>query len=42
MPRHLTHARLGWAIEPIIQKRSKESLIHTREATRQALHDQNL
>ena len=30
---------LGWAIEPIIQKLPKESLIHTLEATRQALHD---
>jgi hypothetical protein len=29
---------LGWAIEPIIQKLPKESLIHTLEATRQALH----
>ena len=28
---------LGWAIEPIIQKLPKESLIHTLEATRQAL-----
>jgi hypothetical protein len=30
---------LGWAIEPIIQKLPKESLIHTLDATRQALHD---
>lgn len=29
---------LGWAIEPIIQKLPKESLISTLEATRQALH----
>ena len=29
---------LGWAIEPIIQKLPKESLIHSLEATRQALH----
>jgi hypothetical protein len=29
---------LGWAIEPIIQKLPKESLIHTLEATREALH----
>ena len=29
---------LGWAIEPIIQKLPKESLIKTLEATRQALH----
>ncbi len=29
---------LGWTIEPIIQKLPKESLIHTLEATRQALH----
>jgi len=29
---------LGWIIEPIIQKLPKESLIHTLEATRQALH----
>lgn len=28
---------LGWAIEPIIQKLPKESLIHTLDATRQAL-----
>ena len=28
---------LGWIIEPIIQKLPKESLIHTLEATRQAL-----
>jgi hypothetical protein len=28
---------LGWAIEPIIEKLPKESLIHTLEATRQAL-----
>jgi hypothetical protein len=33
---------LGWAIEPIIQKLPKESLIHTLEATRQALHFRNL
>ncbi len=29
---------LGWAIEPIIQKLPKESLINTLQATRQALH----
>ena len=29
---------LGWVIEPIIQKLPKESLIHTLDATRQALH----
>jgi hypothetical protein len=29
---------LGWAIEPIIDKLPKESLIDTLEATRQALH----
>jgi hypothetical protein len=29
---------LGWAIEPIIQKLPKESLINTLEATRRALH----
>ena len=29
---------LGWAIKPIIKKLPKESLIHTLEATRQALH----
>lgn len=29
---------LGWAIEPIIEKLPKESLIKTLEATRQALH----
>jgi hypothetical protein len=29
---------LGWIIEPIIQKLPKESLIHTLECTRQALH----
>jgi hypothetical protein len=29
---------LGWAIEPIIHKLPKESLINTLEATRQALH----
>jgi len=29
---------LGWAIEPIIEKLPKESLINTLEATRQALH----
>ena len=29
---------LGWAIEPIIQKLPKESLIHTLEATRRALN----
>ena len=29
---------LGWAIEPIIQKLPKESLINTLEATRQAVH----
>lgn len=28
---------LGWAIEPIIEKLPRESLIHTLEATRQAL-----
>jgi hypothetical protein len=33
---------LGWAIEPIIQKLPKESLIHTLEATRQAIHVRNL
>ena len=32
---------LGWAIEPIIQKLPKESLINTLEATRQALHAQS-
>ncbi len=32
---------LGWAIEPIIQKLPNESLIHTLEATRQALRDRN-
>jgi hypothetical protein len=31
---------LGWAIEPIIQKLPKESLINTLAATRQALHTQ--
>jgi len=31
---------LGWAIEPIIQKLPKESLINTLEATRRALHTQ--
>lgn len=31
---------LGWALEPIIQKLPKESLINTLEATRQALHAQ--
>jgi hypothetical protein len=30
---------LGWAIEPIIEKLPKESLINTLEATRKALHD---
>ncbi len=30
---------LGWAIEPIIQKLPKESLISTLEATREALHE---
>jgi hypothetical protein len=30
---------LGWAIEPIIQKLPKESLINTLEATRRALRD---
>jgi hypothetical protein len=30
---------LGWAIEPIIQKLPRESLIKTLEATRQALQD---
>jgi hypothetical protein len=30
---------LGWAIEPIIEKLPKESLINTLEATRQALPD---
>jgi len=30
---------LGWAIEPIIEKLPKESLINTLEATCQALHD---
>jgi hypothetical protein len=29
---------LGWAIEPIIKKLPKKSLINTLEATRQALH----
>ncbi len=29
---------LGWAIDPIIQKLPKESLINTLEATRKALH----
>jgi len=29
---------LGWMLEPIIQKFPRESLIHTLEATRQALH----
>ena len=29
---------LGWAIEPIIQKLPKESLINTLEATRQGVH----
>lgn len=29
---------LGWAIEPIVQKLPKESLIHTLEATRRALN----
>jgi hypothetical protein len=29
---------LGWALEPIIQKLPKESLINTLEATRQAVH----
>ena len=29
---------LGWAIDPIIEKLPKESLINTLEATRQALH----
>ena len=29
---------LGWAIEPIIQKLPRESLINTLEATRQTLH----
>ena len=29
---------LGWAIEPIIEKLPKESLINTLEATRKALH----
>lgn len=29
---------LGWAIEPIIQKLPKDSLIHTLEATQQALN----
>jgi hypothetical protein len=28
---------LGWAIEPIIQKLPRESLVNTLEATRQAL-----
>jgi hypothetical protein len=31
---------LGWAIEPIIQKLPRESLVNTLEATRQALHAQ--
>lgn len=30
---------LGWAIEPIIEKLPKESLINTLEATRQAVHN---
>ena len=30
---------LGWAIEPIIEKLPKESLISTLEATRQAVHN---
>lgn len=29
---------LGWVIEPIVQKLPKDSLIHTLEATRRALH----
>ena len=29
---------LGWAIEPVIEKLPKESLINTLEATRQAVH----
>jgi hypothetical protein len=29
---------LGWAIEPIIEKLPKESLMNTLAATRQALH----
>jgi hypothetical protein len=29
---------LGWIVEPIIEKLPKESLIHTLECTRQALH----
>ena len=29
---------LGWLIEPIVQKLPQESLIHTLECTRQALH----
>ena len=29
---------LGWAIEPVIEKLPKESLINTLEATRQAMH----
>lgn len=32
---------LGWAIEPIIQKLPRESLINTLEATRQALHERH-
>lgn len=32
---------LGWAIEPIIQKLPKESLINTLESTRQAPARQN-
>lgn len=32
---------LGWAIEPIIQKLPRESLINTLEATRRALHAQS-
>ena len=31
---------LGWAIEPIIQKLPRESLVKTLEATRQAVHAQ--
>jgi hypothetical protein len=29
---------LGWIIEPIVEKLPKESLVHTLECTRQALH----
>jgi hypothetical protein len=29
---------MGWAIEPIMEKLPKDSLVNTLEATRQALH----